>query len=126
MRQIKVEFVGLLPTFYNTCAHCCATNYFNACGIDTEADQLLDYPPEVIETQEKVSDLYYQLLRDFGSYVRPVTTGLISLRGFWLALKYGLGRNLVVIIDNKRVIKEPIDYPALKYTVQEELAASRV
>lgn len=126
MHQIQVEFVGLLPTFYHTAAHCCATDYFNVCGVNTDLDQLQDYPPEVIKNQEKVSALYYQLLHDFGEGIKPLVTGSMSVRGFWLTLKYRLGRDLAVIIDNKRVLKEPFEYPTLKYVIQEELAMRKV
>ncbi len=126
MHQIQVEFVGLLPTFYRTTAHCCSTDYFKACGINTDIDQLQDYPPEVIKNQEKVAALSHQLLRDFGEEVKPLVTGSVSLRGFWLTLKHRLGGDLAVIIDNKRILKEPFDYPTLKYAIQEELAMWRV
>lgn len=120
-RQVKVEFVGLLPTFFNMCAPCCTMDYVKRCGIDHEAEQLGEYPPEVIETQGKAAELYARLMRDFGERVLPIAVGLTSPRGLWLSLRHRLSRDLNLVINGHRVLNGDADYEIIKQVIQDEL-----
>ena len=120
-RRVKVEFVGLLPTFFNMCAPCCTTDYVKRCGVDHEAEQLSEYPPEAVATQDKASELYARLMRDFGEGILPIAVGLTSPRGLWLSLRHRLGRDLNLVINGHRVLSGDVDYEIIKQVIQDEL-----
>lgn len=121
MRAVRVEFVGLLPTFFSTCAPCCSMDYMMACGVDTKTDQLEEYPQDIVETQTRMSQLFVKLIQDYGSLVQPKIVDVTSLRGLWLSLRHGLGRDLAVVVQGKSVLKGNFDYGELKRAVGREL-----
>lgn len=121
VRQVKVEFVGLLPTFFNMCAPCCTIDYVKQCGINHEAEQLSEYPPEVMEIQDRASQLYAWLMRDFDKGILPIAVGLTSPRGLWLSLRHQLGRDLNLVINGHRVLSGDMDYEIIKQAIQDEL-----
>src|SRR2546427_12788409 len=86
-QPIRVEMVGLLPTLFSMCANCCTTDTMGACGIDLIADQIHDYPPEVVETNQRAAELYTRLLQDYGGAVIPLSVSSTSLRGLLLSLR---------------------------------------
>jgi hypothetical protein len=88
-------------------------DYVKRCGIDHEAEQLGEYPPEVIETQGKAAELYARLMRDFGERVLPIAVGLTSPRGLWLSLRHRLSRDLNLVINGHRVLNGDADYKSL-------------
>jgi len=118
-QRVKVEFVGLLPTFFNTVASCCTLDYLQVAGLTYKDEQLKEYPPEVVEVQNRAAELYARIMRDFGDRVVPIAVGLTSLRGLWLALKYRLGRGLTIVIDGQKAISGEADYEVVKKAIEE-------
>lgn len=123
--QVKVEFVGLLPTFFNLCAPCCTRDYVAACGIDYTAEQLKEYPPQTQEIHLRAYQLFVNLLRDFGTQVKPLAVGSISPRGLWLTIKHRLGSDLNLIVNSRRVVKGYADYQVIKKAIEEEIYGPR-
>ena len=64
-------------------------DYVKQCGLDHEAEQLSEYPPEVREIQDRASQLYAWLVRDFDERILPIAVGVTSPRGLWLSLDIG-------------------------------------
>jgi hypothetical protein len=123
--QVKVEFVGLLPTFFNLCAPCCTKDYVDACGIDYAAEQLKEYPPQTQEIHLRAYQLFVNLLRDFGTQVRPLAVGSVSPGGLWLTIKYRLGNDLNLVIGGRKVVKGDADDEVIKRAIEQEIHGSR-
>lgn len=119
--QVKVEFVGLLPTFFNLRAPCCTQDYMGACGIDYAAEQLKEYPRQSQEIHLRAYQLFVNLLRDFGTQARPLAVASISPRGLWLTVKHRLGNDLSLVINGRRVVKGATDYQVIKKAIEEEI-----
>jgi hypothetical protein len=123
-QPIRVEMVGLLPTLFNMCANCCTTDTMGACGIDLVADQMRDYPPEVVETNQRAAELYTRLLQEYGGVVVPLAVSTTSLRGLWLSLRHRLSSGLSIVVNGRRVIAGNADYDELKRAIEQELHVS--
>ncbi len=123
--RVKVEFVGLLPTFFNFCAPCYTEDYVGACGIDYAAEQLKEYPPQTQEIHLRAYQLFVSLLRDFGTQVRPLAVGSISPRGLWLTIKHRLGSDLSLVVNGRRAVKGDADYEVIKKAIEEEIYGSK-
>ncbi|MBE3557761.1 MAG: hypothetical protein IMW89_00845 [Ktedonobacteraceae bacterium] len=125
LRQpIKVEMVGLLPTLFSMCAHCCTTDTMGVCGIDLAADQMRDYPSEVVETNRRAAELYRRLLHDYGGAVIPLAVSTASLRGLWLSLRHHLPTDFALVINGRRVLAGDADYSELKRAIEQEMHLS--
>lgn len=116
--QAKVEFVGLLPTFFNLCAPCCTKDYVGAV-------QLKEYPPQTQEIHLRAHQLFVNLLRDFGTQVRPLGVGSMSPRGLWLTIKHRLGHDLNLVVNGRRVVKGDAEYEVIKKAIEEEIYGPR-
>jgi hypothetical protein len=125
-QPIRVEMVGLLPTLFNMCANCCTTDTMGACDIDLVADQMRDYPPEVVETNQHAAELYSQLLQEYGGMVIPLAVSTTSLRGLWLSLRHRLSPDFSIVVNGRRVIAGNADYDELKRAIEQELHVSAV
>ena len=123
--QVKVEFVGLLPTFFNLCAACCTKDYVGACAIDYATDQLREYPLQIQEIHFRAYQLFVNLLRDFSTQVRPLAVGSMSTRGLWLTIKHHLGNDLNLVVNGRKVVKGDADYEVIKKAIEEEIYGSR-
>ncbi|HEY7347630.1 MAG TPA: hypothetical protein VH599_04870 [Ktedonobacterales bacterium] len=120
-RPIKVEMVGLLPTLFSMCASCCTTDTMGACGIDLAAQQMRDYPPEVVETNQRAAELYTRLLRDYQGLVVPLAVSTTSPRGLWLSLRHRLSSDLAIVVNNRRVVANHGDYAELQAVIEQEM-----
>ncbi len=120
-RPIKVEMVGLLPTLFSMCASCCTTDTMGACGIDLAGDQMRDYPPEVIETNQRAAELYTRLLKDYKGLVVPLAVSTTSPRGLWLSLRHRLSSGFSIVVNNHRRIPGTADYTELKAAIEQEM-----
>jgi hypothetical protein len=118
--RVKVELVGLLPEFYRICTKCQPVDYLLLGGTDYISEQMADYPPEVLEEQKKLFDLYQRLTHDFAGAVVPVPVNLLSLRGLWLSLRYKLGKRGAVVIGGKRVLTADLPYEVIREAIKEE------
>lgn len=123
-QPIRVEMVGLLPTLFNMCANCCTTNTMGACGIDLIADQMRDYPAEVVETNQRAAELYSWLLQEYSGAVIPLAVSTASLRGLWLSLRHRLSPGFSFIVNGRRVVAGNADYDELKCAIEQELRVS--
>lgn len=122
-QPIRVEMVGLLPTLFSMCANCCTTDTMGACGIDLVAEQMRDYPPEVVETNRRAGELYTRLLQEYGGVVIPLAISTTSLRGLWLSLRHRLSSGLSIVVNSRRVIAGNADYDELRRAIEQELHA---
>jgi hypothetical protein len=123
-QPIRVEMVGLLPTLFSMCANCCTTDTIGACGIDLVADQMRDYPPEVVETNQRAAELYTRLLQEYGGAVIPLAVSTTSLRGLWLSLRHRLSPGFSIVVNGRRVVAGNADYDELKCAIEQELRVS--
>jgi len=121
-KPLRVELIGLLPALYRVCTTCQPVDYLSLSGVDYIAEQLAGYPPDVVEEQKKLYELYDRLGKDFGESVATVPVTLMSLRGLWLSLRHNLKRGPAVIIHGQRIVREDLSYDAIKEIVKEELA----
>lgn len=125
MEAVRVEMVGLLPMTFTTCAHCCTTDYFRVCGLDTRSDQLEEYPEDVRGIEERVADLYRKILTDFQGRVIPLAVGTATLRGLWLSLRHRLRGEFNVIVNGRHVLRGLTDYDLLREAIEKELEAGK-
>lgn len=117
---VRVELVALLPAFYRVCTKCQPIDYLLLGGANYLSEQVADYPPEVLEEQEKLHDLYEHLVRDFSGAVLPIPVDLLSLRGLWLSIRYRVGKGPAVVIGGKRVLRADLPYDVIRQTIKEE------
>ncbi len=123
-QPIRIEMVGLLPTLFSMCANCCTTDTMGICGSDLVADQMCDYPPEVVETNLRAAELYIRLLKDYSGIVIPLAISTTSLRGLWLSLRHRLSPGFSVIVNGHQVVAGKVDYDELKRAIEQELRVS--
>lgn len=123
-QPIRVEMVGLLPTLFSMCANCCTTDTIGACGIDLVADQMRDYPPEVVETNRHAAELYARLLQEYRGAVIPLAVSTTSLRGLWLSLRHRLSPDFSIVVNDRHVVAGNADYDELKRAIEQELHVS--
>jgi len=95
-----------------------------ACGIDLIADQMRDYPPEVVQTNQRAAELYTRLLQEYGGAVIPLAVSTTSLRGLWLSLRHHLSSGLSIVVNGRHVVASNADYDELKRAIEQELHAS--
>ncbi|MBI4526330.1 MAG: hypothetical protein HY695_21230 [Deltaproteobacteria bacterium] len=118
---LSVELVGLLPEVYKVCTKCQPLDYLGFAGVDYVSEQLAAYPEQIQIEQKGLLDLYHRLGEDFAGSVIPVPVGLMSFRGMWLSIRYGLKNAPAVIIEKKRVIQGQLIYDRIKLAIEEEL-----
>src|SRR5207247_629539 len=116
-QPIRVEMVGLLPTLFSMCASCCTTDTIGACNIDLVADQMRDYPPEVVETNRRAAELYTRLLQEYRGAIIPLAVSTTSLRGLWLSLRHRLSSDFSIVINGRRVVTGNADYDELRHAM---------
>ncbi len=117
---IKIELVGLLPAFYRACTKCQPMDYLVLGGVDYLSEQVADYPPEVLEEQNRLYGIYRRLTRDFSTAVFPVPVDLLSPRGAWLSLRHRLGNGAAVVINGKRALRADLPYETIRQAIEEE------
>lgn len=117
---IKVELVGLLPAFYRVCTKCQPMDYLLLGGANYLSEQVAGYPPEILEEQKRLYDLYERLIHDFSSAVVPIPVDLLSLRGLWLSLRCKLGKEAAVVIRGKRALRADLPYDVIRQAIKEE------
>lgn len=120
-QRLKVELVGLFPDFYRLCPRGC--DWMKGGGLDIRRDQLRDYPPAVQEAGRRLQEIYDGLMRDFYDQIVPVSVGLMSARGFWLALRHRLDSGQVYVVVGRRAIPATSGYATVQAAVREALAA---
>jgi len=121
-RLLKVELVGLFPDFYRVCPRGCG--WIQGGDLDIHQDQLRDYPPAVQEAGRRLQDIYRKLMRDFQDRVVPVSVGMLSARGIWLALRHRLDSNQVYVVVGRRAVPVTAGYEAVQAAVRQALSAA--
>ncbi len=117
---IKVELVGLLPAFYKACTKCQPIDYLVLGRTSYLSEQAADYPPEILEEQNKLYDLYKRLIQDFSNAVVCVPVDLLSARGLWLSVRHELHGGPAVVIAGKRALPADSPYEVIKQIVNKE------
>ncbi|MDI3297964.1 MAG: hypothetical protein QJR08_02225 [Bacillota bacterium] len=123
MKRIRVEIVGLLPEFFNMCAACQGMDFLRIASLDYPRDQLREYPPEVVEEQQRAVDVVNALVGEFGPAVEPVSVDVYSPQGLWLSLRHRLGRGPALVVAGRRVVRE-LTPEAACAAVRQEMVAS--
>lgn len=116
---LKIEIVGLFPEFYRLCPK--GADYLGACGLEPDASQVRDYPPEVQAMGRRLEETCVGIFREFGGRVFPVSVGLASLRGLVLAWRHRLSSDEVYVVVNGRPIPTSLGYPAVRQALREAL-----
>jgi hypothetical protein len=98
-----VEIVGLFPTVFSLCAHCCTTDYISACSPGNRAEQLSEYPAEVRANQEAAERLFAALWAEVGERVAVRVVDAASVRGIWLCWRHRLGRGPAALVAGRPV-----------------------
>ncbi len=117
---VKVELVGLLPGFYRVCTKCQPVDYLLLGGAKYLSEQVADYPPDVLEEQKKLHDLYQHLIQDFSDSVFVIPVDLLSLRGLWLSIRYKVGKAPAVVIGGTRALRANLPYDVIRQAIKEE------
>ena len=120
-RPIRLELVGLFPELFSMCVSCCTTDEFGRCGISLDADQLRDYPPDLVSRHAEAAQLFTELLTEFQGRVAVIVTGLMSPRGLWLALRHRLGMGVTLFLEGRRLAIALDDRQAIRRAVAREL-----
>lgn len=122
--SIRVELIGLMPEVYKVCTKCQPMDYLSLAGVDYLAEQVADYPQEILKEQKRLLELYDRLAKDFSSAVLLVPVGLISVRGLWLSIRHRLRNRPAVIIGGRRALPGDLPYENIRLAIEEELAKS--
>ncbi len=88
-----------------------------------EKEELLETPAALLENAGRAHALAERLLQDFGNRVRIEVVGLDSPRGMWIGLRHRIGQGFAVVVDGKRVFRNPAGYEPVKTAVEAALAA---
>ncbi|QIA28010.1 hypothetical protein DYI95_011275 [Thermaerobacter sp. PB12/4term] len=110
-RPLRVEIVGLFPLIYKMCPR--GMGWGAGCGLEWPADQTQDYPPEEQARQRQLESLVAHLAARFGWRLQVVTVPLTSLRGMWLATRYGIGTGQVALVAAGRCVRLDEGYEAI-------------
>ncbi len=122
MRPLRLELVGLFPELFSMCVSCCTTDELGRCGVSLDADQLGDYPPDLLEAHAQAAELFTELLGQFQGQVAVLVTGLMSPRGVWLAVRHRLPTGVTLFLDGRRLSVGLADKVAIREMVSRELA----
>ena len=120
---VRLELVGLFPELFSMCVSCCTTDELGRCGVSLDADQLRDYPPDLLEAHAQAAELFTELLQEFHGRVAVVVTGLMSPRGVWLALRHRLPTGVTLFLAGRRLPVGLQDRAWIRGAVARELAA---
>jgi hypothetical protein len=120
-RPVRLELVGLFPELFSMCVSCCTTDEFGRCGISLDADQIGDYPPDLVAAHAEAAQLFTELLAEFHGQVAVIVTGLMSPRGLWLSLRHRLGTGVALFLEGRRLDVALADRQAIRGVVAREL-----
>ena len=121
-RPIRLELVGLFPELFSMCVSCCTTDEFGRCGVSLDADQLRDYPPDLLRVHAQAAELFTELLGEFHGGVAVILTGLMSPRGVYLALRHRLPTGVSLFLEGRRLPLSLDDRHAIRAEVAHELS----
>jgi hypothetical protein len=124
-RPLRLELVGLFPELFSMCVSCCTTDEFGRCGISLDADQLRDYPPDLVARHAEAAELFTELLAEFQGRVAVIVTGLMSPRGAWLAVRHRLPTGVTLFLEGRRLPMRLDDRLAIRAAVAAALDRHR-
>ncbi|WP_029214943.1 hypothetical protein [Kallotenue papyrolyticum] len=116
MPRVVIEYVGLLPQVFELCRTQCVAPLLRA-----EADQLADYPPDLVALNRQAAAIAERLRHEFGAQVLILPVGSATPRGLWLSLRHRLGRQPAAIINGRRVLRNNPSLEAIRAAVAEAL-----
>ncbi|HYS99705.1 MAG TPA: hypothetical protein VEO20_03485 [Thermoplasmata archaeon] len=120
-RPLQIQLLGLLPAILKPCGPACAQPFMNRTVEELRREEIRETPPFVLKNAERAHAIAEELIRDFGDRVRIEVVGMDSPRGVWLGLRHRVGRGFAVIVDKRRVLRDPGDYEAVKGAVTHAL-----
>ncbi|MDJ0269083.1 MAG: hypothetical protein NXY59_00755 [Aigarchaeota archaeon] len=119
VRLVKVELLSLLPTVYsNKCKAFCVSVH------DSYEMQISEYPRDVAENQVRVSVIYRELVREFGSILRLSVVNPLSPRGAWLMMRHRLPNGIWAVIDGREVVDASRGAEAVKEAVKRRIRSA--
>lgn len=125
---INIEVIDLYPTNLGHCPH------YNLLAQELEAmpeeycvcsesSQVREYPPEVLQSYERVAQLIKGLKEALKGYPVNVRIDMIeatSLKGLLKSLRHRIRRNMAVIVNGRKVCDGEINVPLVVKSVREE------
>ncbi|MFQ6080394.1 MAG: hypothetical protein ACE5OW_01850 [Candidatus Bathyarchaeia archaeon] len=110
--RVKLEIVGLMPTFFSHCEHCMFL--MRQCELPTISSQLEEYPKELADLYFKISQLTWNVRQDFGGEVSIEVIDTASALGLWKSVKYKLKRTPAFVVNGRKVFEKVPSYDELK------------
>lgn len=121
---LKIEIIGLLPTFFGHCPHC---DYVaDRMKVHLRKDQVDDYPPNVIEENHRISETVLSILEDFPGKAQVEVINTASPAGVWKSVKHRLRNNTAFIVNGRKIGENIPDYSEIKPILESELERLQV
>lgn len=117
--QIKVQFVGILPTLFAHCQHCMQS--MHGAGLQPYSEQLEEYPEEVVKEYFEISEMAQKVKGEFGDTVFFDAIDSASPQGIWMMIKHRIRKTPCVIIQGKKVFDRIPKYEELREKILEAL-----
>lgn len=111
-RGVKVEFVGIMPTLFAHCSHC--MDVMHGAGLQPYAEQLEDYPEDVVKEYFELSDIAQKLKAEFDGAVLFDAIDTASLLGLWKTVKHGIMKTPCVLIQGRKTFDRIPQYSELR------------
>jgi len=98
--KVKLEIIGVFPTFYSPCKGV-RRLITSACSFSITDDILKDYADDVSKTYKDICDLVKQLVNYFGDHLEVEAVDPTTPLGIWRSIKYRISRYPAFIINGK-------------------------
>jgi hypothetical protein len=115
--QVKVEFVGIMPTLFAHCEHC--MEVMHGTGMEPYSEQLEEYPEDVKKQYFELAEIAQRIRTDFRGAVQLDVIDSTSPQGVWKTIKYRIARTPCVIIQGKKVFDRLPTYDELRQKIVE-------
>lgn len=119
MPRVVIEYVGLLPQIFELCRTQCVAPLLRA-----EADQLADYPADLVALNRQAAAIAERLHQEFGAQVLVLPVGSATPRGLWLSVRHRLGQQPAAIINGRRVLRNNPSLASIRAAVVEALGGA--
>lgn len=115
--NVKVIVYGLFPTVYFMCSPCCTTDYFSACKLKYEEEQVREYPKGLVEHQEFLVKVLEEL-KGISGRLKFEIISADTLKGLLFSIKHSLGLEPAIIVEGKAFKGLNIDLKEVKEYVE--------
>jgi len=119
MKKVKVEFIGVLPTFLAHCEHC--MQVIHQVGLKPYSEQLEEYPEDIRKQYFQLSEIAHKLKEEFGSALDFDAIDPSSPSGLWFVLRHRILRTPCILINRKKVFDGIPSYDQIREKVLEEI-----